>query len=321
VLSGFVISYAYPSLGGREAFFFLAARAARLFPAHVLTLVYAALVLYPDSASVETFVPNLLLVQAFIPDSHWYYSYNGVAWSISAEWFFYLAFPFLIRGWAKTFWWKWIAAIILAGAMIALAGPIISAMPGADALGVVYINPLARVLEFVLGMVACLAFRCWQDAGNRLLSEPTATRAELLCVLVAALSLRWPPLAELAKALNADPNLILWLKYSGGAYVFPSAILLFAFGRGAVSRFLCSRPMVLLGEISFSVYLIHQLSFKTYMRYVQPHLSHWAAGLCIAITLVLSYAMWRYVERPARDYVKASLRLRRVSAAASADPM
>jgi hypothetical protein len=50
-----------------------------------------------------------------------------------------------------------------------------------------------------------------------------------------------------------------WAAHAGSAVAFALLIPVLAVGRGAVSGALAMRPMVLLGEISYSLYLLHPL--------------------------------------------------------------
>jgi peptidoglycan/LPS O-acetylase OafA/YrhL len=118
VLSGFILTYAYPALDRRGTVRFLVARLARIMPLHLLTLLLYVLILpawYRDSVSSSTRGAGLLsalLLQAWVPVYRVQTAFNGVSWSLSAELFFYLCFPLLIWGWRQT-WRLKIAATFL----------------------------------------------------------------------------------------------------------------------------------------------------------------------------------------------------------------
>jgi peptidoglycan/LPS O-acetylase OafA/YrhL len=138
VLSGFIIGhvhlddFAEVTLAGIRRF--LALRLSRIYPVHLAMLLAAtlfAVVLYAAGVPVldnERFYPpqflaNLLLVQAWASGDH--QSFNIVAWSISAEWLAYLAFPLLAfaanRMSGRTALVVGVAAIAVEAAVLALA--------------------------------------------------------------------------------------------------------------------------------------------------------------------------------------------------------
>jgi peptidoglycan/LPS O-acetylase OafA/YrhL len=96
----------------------------------------------------------------------------------------------------------------------------------------------------------------------------------------------------------------IWLTNGGiPAGGFAILIVVLALQGGAVSRLLSLPMLVLLGEISYSSYLIHQII----IRYAMDHsdalaaLPSWAQlGLFLGITLLLSYLCWAFVETPFR---------------------
>src|SRR5690606_14619516 len=101
----FVLTHAYRSALERGEFNFgrfLVARFARIYPAHIATLAFVVVMVLGASLLGADFDRNfynplglamtVLLVQAWLPEvvtAEW----NGPSWSLSAEWFAYLAFP------------------------------------------------------------------------------------------------------------------------------------------------------------------------------------------------------------------------------------
>ena len=78
-------------------------------------------------------------------------------------------------------------------------------------------------------------------------------------------------------------------------------IIVFAGPRTWVGRLLSVRPMVAIGLISYSAYLWHQplFAFARHHSLVKPELSLMLA--LAAVSLVLAWASWRYVERVFRQ--------------------
>lgn len=178
--------------------------------------------------------------------------------------FFLLGVPFLNHRGGRTLWWKLLLCTALLWALM-IAGrelnlPAVTDADTPSLHGLLYISPLARLLEFLAGMTTCAAFR-W--AGPKL----SAVRASIFTALevgalflVVAWVLTLPVLMGLAIRLlpsTAD-------QYLGHTYAFPSIIpvlFIFAFQRGAISRVLSLKPLLLLGEASYSLYLVHQMTF------------------------------------------------------------
>jgi peptidoglycan/LPS O-acetylase OafA/YrhL len=150
VLSGFILTYNYRDLSGRLRQFYIA-RFARLWPVHVLTLCLAVL-LIPFKGGPFDLVLNLLLVHAWVPVRETVFSFNGVSWSVSAEVFFYLAFPLLL---AVRSIWLWYVGIVL---WTGLAVSVANYFSNDNALVFVLQNPTVRFLEFATGVVAARLF-------------------------------------------------------------------------------------------------------------------------------------------------------------------
>jgi peptidoglycan/LPS O-acetylase OafA/YrhL len=317
VLSGFILYHVYPRLPTWEAKgHFLLARVARIWPAHLTALIIGFALLgrfvapLPSSDGYMNLLTNVLLVHAWIPKGQYYFSYNSVSWSISTEFGFYLMFPFFVVAFRRSWWWKLALAFGLAVAMILVSNAF--SLPGFDPAyrgvtshGLVYVNPLARLFEFVLGMCSALA---WQRLHHQLqFGRTIATAIELAAValLLANISIGLALAFPLWSAAGAAGH--TWLA-SAGFSALPAALLIFvlATGRGWIGALLSTRPVMLLGEVSFSIYLTHQLLLRYYQLHRAP-LDAWLGPLALPgyllAVLVLSYAIWRLIERPARSYL------------------
>ncbi len=99
VLSGFILAYTYPRIsGGGEALRVILYRIGRIWPLHLaMLLVFAALVFDPANPLHEPWrvLCSVFLVQSWVGAYGLTFAGNSVAWTLSCELFFYLAFPFL----------------------------------------------------------------------------------------------------------------------------------------------------------------------------------------------------------------------------------
>jgi 3-O-acyltransferase len=301
ILSGFVLAWnARPDDTARR---FWRRRFVKIFPNHAVTWGLmlgllmatgtAALLPVQDPTFSEA-VRNLLLVHTWVPDMADFSSVNPVTWSISCEAFFYLLFPFLIRPLrALPAHWIWPAIAMIA--TLVLTAPVVAMFltNEADAgswhpLSVerwwlIYFFPPVRLLEFILGIVLARAVQAdrWP-----------------------AVRLRWPLLA-LATVFAAQPKLpseYVW----GAATCLPLAAMIPAIAtRDLEGRpsWLGRRGLVLLGEASFALYMIHfpilyairhLLGDRTYDTVTATLMALAISTVCVLASLLL----WHSVEMP-----------------------
>jgi peptidoglycan/LPS O-acetylase OafA/YrhL len=99
----------------------------------------------------------------------------------------------------------------------------------------------------------------------------------------------------------------LWLHVGGLiAPFFALLIFVMALGQGLVSRLLSFPLLVLLGEISYSVYLIHSILLRVYAEHFRTFSWYqaWQAYLVYWLVLLLAaYVSWRCIERPCRAFL------------------
>jgi peptidoglycan/LPS O-acetylase OafA/YrhL len=199
--------------------------------------------------------------------------------------------------------------------MIALATRLhLGFYDGADRLSIdalVYIHPLARLFEFVLGMAAGEAWRRFGAAAARI-PVLVATLLELgaLALGLAGLTVFKDSAAAAFARGEISPATLKWLVASGSAPCFAVVAVVFAAGRGTVARLLSWRPFVVLGEISFALYLCHVLLFRA-LTTSGSIASYGGIGAQFAVycamVLGLSYALHMLVERPCQAALLARL--------------
>ena len=320
VLSGFILTYVYRDRlkwGGLKRFYFT--RWARIWPLHAVCLT-ATIYLLNYNPPVE--YPGLrlagqwLLLQSWIPDLGYVLSYNGVAWSISTEAFFYLMFPLFLLGGLRQFWWKYLLTIAFTA--LALWGlTTISANPewaaGLNTHHISHFNPAMRLFEFVSGMAVAYVFMS-RRIGNvkflQIAKWPLALRTtlEVVAILLAAFSyylLRWLGYyGWVSHGLGLGRDVNYWLVYCGGMPFHALCIYVFAQSNGWLGRFLSSRLMIFLGEVSFALYMVHRLVILILISkfWVGTELPYWAIiGSCLIISIGVSALLFLLIEMPVKN--------------------
>ncbi|WP_425555526.1 acyltransferase family protein [Kitasatospora kazusensis] len=246
VLSGFVLFWS--SKPGADNGRFWSRRAVKLFPNHLVTFA-AAMALYAGATTaLQDWIPNVLLLQAWVPRFSAFFGVNIPSWSLSCELFFYLCFPLLARGIRKIApgrLWLWaglVAALVIC--LPAIATALIHGGPMAPNFAAsvyrywfVYVFPPVRMLEFVLGMLMARIVLTGHWINLRL--KP----ALLIAVAGYLVALSVPPLYGLVAATVIPIALVI-----------PAAATADLQAQSSPFR---SRVMVRLGEVSFAFYLVH----------------------------------------------------------------
>ncbi len=311
VLSGFILAYNYadrltnterPALRG-----FYVSRIARIYPLYLLTFVIAAVAVMGEwlrigVAGAATAVSQVTLTQAFLPIRDPFdpgrlaaLGFDGPAWSLSCEAFFYLSFPFVLLVLARRR-----TPLLAAVAVGVWAWTVLLALnlQGSPLAGwALYIFPPVRLAEFVVGVCGGLIFlRC----RDRLRGGPgwwTAGEGLALGLLAAAVVLS-----------SAAPAVLRYASYYLPFFAF--TILVFAAERGRISQHLRGSWLVFLGEISFAFYLLHVLVMR-----LAVYLGLFSGGIpsilvlagILAVTLTLSATIFVGYERPMRSRVRRRL--------------
>lgn len=283
LLSGFVLTWSaregVPASVGRRR------RAARVLPNHVVVwvVVFAGLA-WLGGVSVLSGVVGLFLLQAWVPVQSVYFGVNTPAWSLSCEAAFYAAFAWLLTRVDRVPRQRlWALALGLMAAVVLV--PVIALPLPADLeYWFVYVFPVTRALEFVLGMALARIVR----AG------------------------RWPRLplwragALAVAGYVGSGHLPGTFGYVAGTVV-PLALLIPAAAvadiTGARSPWR-GRTAVFLGEVSFAFYLVHQVVMRA-AEALGPHDVALAGAIGIAVAVLgvslgLAWLLHRLVERPAQ---------------------
>lgn len=313
VLSGFVMALSYArmfhagfSLSNYSKF--LGRRLARVYPLYLVgTVVALFLVLlgwlpYIRSGSLTiTFITNLFMIQAWGIGA----SLDAPGWSISTEWAAYLLFPLLLvpalYRKAASAWVSGAVALIVLAVLCSIPQSV-SHKANADALlnlsDARFALPVWRCLaEFLLGL---LAFRIASGAPASFRAGCGWISSALILAALAALAVR-----------RADLFFVLLL---------PPLIAALSDGVSLPQRILSSEIAQLGGRLSYSIYLVHvlftgTLGFIHYQvsRLGLPHGQSYGAAVCITLTVLCSWLAHRFIEMPARRWLRKILEPQRAT--------
>ncbi len=319
VLSGFILVYNYaPGVDKRASSThdFLVARFARIYPVYLLgvflalprfwQVIGAQLPLKESLARVGSVTgASLLLIQSWFPSMA--YELNGPGWSLSAEAFFYVTFPLTLLIVMSTFvrkHWIGFTAVLWASSLAIVAAVYAWAPSGHTWLHidqpttwlVLVYAPLFRLPEFIIGMVMGAAFL----QNDVRWSSHATTFSQIGAIAIASLI----GLLTLSPYLPDIP-----LHTSLLTPLFGIIIVCLAVGNGYATKVLSRPIMVLLGEASYSMYILHR-PLHTWLRGIdiatgmELHSSRAWLPVYLLFVCSVSVLVLRYIEEPARVYVR-----------------
>lgn len=308
VLSGFVMLHAYgPRIeGGMSLGRFAQLRLARLYPlVAIATLAgFAVWATRLGLGRVEfrpqalTALPlNLLLLPApaEADPNHAAYPFAMQSWSILWE----VLLSLMLLAWLR---WVRRGAVLIAlfaGVALAVVGASRNTLDGGWTTDTFWIGALRALFAFWAGVVV-----------RQATAKARASRRLNLAALIAgggALFYVW----------RVHPT-FWWADYAAVTVAFPLILAACALTR---SRWLENRLGDVLGQASYSVYLLHlvtlQMLFLVFgVWWPIPGPVHFAMGMVWLVALTgLSWLSWRYLETPLRVWFSRPLVLRRAALA------
>ncbi len=273
---------------------FYVRRALRIFPIYYLTIALAVAVGYgPVRVHLLRLVTYSLNVPGLPPtDNLWAVAHF---WSLSVEEQFYLFWPMVVLFFPRQFLRRFLVALIGLAFLYKLSLALVNAS---------YTLVFASLLGCLdsLGLGALLAIG-WSEAASRAGTVRRWVRAGMAGGAV------WVILTVVRIAVDMDANYAgyLWVgvvTFAAAAVAFTGLIAFAASGtQGLVGRFLENRFMVMVGRISYGLYVYH-----FFMRYILRwmvsrqylHLSSlWNyAWLSILMSAVAAVVSWHLIEKP-----------------------
>ena len=332
-LSGFILTYTYltklgPRLAVKAAAIFWWLRLARIWPVHFVMLNVAGLAVVAQSKVTGSsfdrdwlnpvdYLKNLFLVQEWGPNPQ--RGWNFVSWSLSMEWLAYLLFPLLVLAlwqfhkrvptWGLVvLWWVSLAPLLLYG------------LGRTDSYYTDNWGSTYRILtEFTAGAITYLIVARFVGSDGQIrprVERLATTLSVVMPVIVVAGSVllsRLPSAQPTVSTLSADaeplppfwhlelvPFLVVWI----GAL---------ALSRRGLSVWLSRDKLVLGGFISYSLYMTHLVWYGLWRAGMKAvgidgGVLYFGAFLVLVVgAIVIAYAMWRWVEEPAREWMRGKI--------------
>ncbi len=266
---------------------FLLARLARICPAYYLAILCVFLLFFVvgifDRITARQTLPVIFMVQAWVKE--FALSLNPPAWSISNEMFFYLMFPAL---WAANRLLSPASFIATSAALIVLTAFLRSELlfgTNGSVLGLY--SPLANLPQFIFGIALGNCFLV-RDLGRN--------RHQILFSAGLGLVILLMVVRPLVNSLSNDATLCT---------AFGLLVLGAAGVRGPIEKILSLPALVILGDASYSIYILHFPIWLWWNHYTRiAYTIEWPAsvdfGLYLTILTAASLATLFYLERPIR---------------------
>ncbi len=306
LISGYVLTYNYAdrgrSLSKRE---FWLARISRLYPVYLFVLLISLSMVQDEwhTRSHAEFWQGMILtpfvLQGWSPSVATFW--NTVAWTLTSECVLYAAFPWLIRlPWPKQplrlialLIGLWIVGLIPHSLYLYLnpdhiVGPI-DRYSSSEFIRFLKYTPLPYVCTFLTGVTL-----------GKLQHALTLTQRQRFTLAAGSL-------AAVGLFFYALVGHTPYLLIHGGLMtpVF-AALVLGLSGPHPISALFSWRPLLLIGESSYCLYLLHFNVFQLLHTYHVPEHLHLAAlepWLSYVILILLALAVFHFVEVPARKAI------------------
>lgn len=312
-LSGYLATKSIMRATARDGFSYpryIARRTTRLMPPILVTIALTAVATYIAAPSLLPKVQQDALPSALFL-SNWFYIFRNVSYFAAAGlpsplthlWFcgvqmqFYLVWPLILMVLcSKTRSRNTAIGITIAFALVSTAAMVLMFNPTADT-SRVYYGTDARAAELLCGALAAIAAPRLREMLSGDIHTPGANKG---ISKVNSISIAWL-VAVIAGTLMLTGE-SAWL-YRGGflllALVTGLLIICVQNTECIVRRLLSVKPLVWLGQRSFSVYLVHYpllLLMNPATR--TTRIAWWEQALQLVVILTVAEVFYRLVERP-----------------------
>ncbi len=296
-ISGFIITRLLLGELERTTFVNLVAfykrRAFRLFPAIILSIIAAAAaqgMLDKDWVTWDRAMASVLFFQNYyIAGLEGFPGPLSQHWSLSVEEHFYLVFPIALVGLSTLGWRKTLVGMPII-CLVSLCFRIwyVMALEPLVAEDYMYVSTECRIENILWGCI--LAVVAHEGSFRHIVKMVTKPAMFWLAVAVI-----------LAGFIIRDDFFRMTIRYSlqGAALAVIMAHILFAERAPFLRWVLNLPPVVWIGRLSFSIYLLHFTALHVAAHFLPWEVYDWQAWpFAVALTLFASWASYALVEQP-----------------------
>ncbi|MCK4227036.1 acyltransferase family protein [Enterobacter pseudoroggenkampii] len=274
ILSGFIMSMVhneFSTKGSGNYSYFMFKRFIRIYPVYIFLYVSSVILASVEHGITES--PLTFLINGLLLQSLFGFNYIASSWSISTEMFAYLLFPAMLMTISKT---KYIIPIVISALAsliyLSVSNEILAFSVNASG----GLKSILRCLaDYSLGVTSYVLFANGRVISNRI--------SYALCLI----------LAVLLVLRQVDVYIIALC-----AIIIPSLVD----ETNVVSRVLSIKPIHYLGQISYSLYLVHSLLINQ-LSFVFEGTQQWRIALIFIFSILISMFTYHCVEKPCRSYL------------------
>lgn len=328
ILSGFIMCYVYEdnfkiSINKKKYKNFMVARLARIYPLHIFTLLAeVSIFLFLILVSRLEFLPlpsqnrynldaiptNLVFMHTM--GFHDFVSWNSPSWSLGAEWWAYLLFPFLFVAFKRLKYKNWFVGFafaivgwiciefVLAGMEPFMHFPADSNKKSLDVIW--HFGTIRGIIGFIAGMAI------WQMyTSSKFMSFFGNGWVLIVIVILAGLSMQ-----------------MKWYD-TVTVILFSMVILSSAYGSKNINKFYAVKILRNLGDWSFSIYLWHMVLINLILVYFvmqketpvktfllrpfkeeKPMVIILVLLAFLIVTSIVGWLSFKFIETPSRKWIK-----------------
>ncbi len=183
-------------------------------------------------------------------------------------------------------------------------------------LWLLYIFPPNKLVIILLGVGTAKVFLKYLKQLLRWTGKIQGTLLEITALLLAIDFVMWGVFAQFTKNILLFMNNpfvksleLINTNYIAAPIVSLLIIAAFALEKGIISQFLKTRLFLFLGEISFSIFISHQILINYFFGYYKQFLLYtfgqlMTGLLLLTVILVLSSLLYTFIENPVRNRLR-----------------